>query len=118
MDYILLDQTQQPGKNGVTMHRLTFFCVDDQTIWEMTCDNTYDNFKRSGWDHVCGNEHSYGLYANLKRTKRFTREKVPIVSADSPAEIVIRFEDRQQALRIVEQLVNPAPNRFRELFNG
>ena len=117
MEYVLVDQDQRPGRNGVTMWRLTFYCLDDRTLWEMTVDPTYDNFKRSGWDHVVRDSDSYGVYTDLKRTRRKTREGTPIVSADSAARLTVRLEDRQQALRLVEaNETPPAPNTFRELF--
>jgi hypothetical protein len=117
MDYVLVDQDQRPGRNAVTMWRLTFYCVDDATLWEMTVDPTYDNFKRSGWDHVVRDENSYGVYADLKRTGRHTREGTPIVSADSPARITYRCQDRQEALRLVEANEHP-PSTWQELFRG
>ena len=115
MDYILVDQNQRPGRNGVTMWRLTFYCIDDHSLWEMTVDPTYDNFKRSGWDHIVRDENSYGVYSDLKRTQRKTAEGIPIVSADSAARIVYRCQNQQEALRLVELNEHP-PTPFQELF--
>ena len=117
MEYVLVEQNSRPGRNAVTMWRLTFYCVDDGTLWEMTVDPTYDNFKRSGWDHVVRDENSYGVYSDLKRTRRKTREGTPIVSADSPARLIHRLEDQQQALRLVEANEHP-PTRWQEMFGG
>ena len=118
MEYILFKQTQRPGKNGTTMWRLTFYCIDDGTEWEMTCDNTYKNFKRSGWDQVCHNDDSYGVYSNLKRTDRRTREGVAIVSADSRAQLVYRCCDQAEALQLIEADLNlRTPTNFGQLFD-
>ena len=118
MEYVLVEQLEQPGRNAVTMWRLTFYCIDDGTLWEMTVDPTYDNFKRSGWDRVVRDPDSYGVYQDLKRTQRCTREGTPIVTADSPARIIYRCQDREEALRLVRAAETPgAPNRFRELFH-
>jgi hypothetical protein len=114
-EYVLVDQDQRPGRNGVDMWRLTFYCLDDKTLWEMTVDPTYDNFKRSGWDRVVRDPNSYGIYTHLKRTKRKTREGTPIVSADSPAWQTQALDNQQQALRLVELNENP-PTPFQELF--
>ena len=119
MEYILFKQTQRPGKNGTTMWRLTFYCIDDGTEWEMTCDNTYKNFKRSGWDQVCHNDDSYGVYSDLKRTDRRTREGVAIVSADSRARLVYRCRDQAEAFKLIEADLNlRAPTNFKELFDA
>ena len=118
MEYILFKQTQQPGKNGTTMWRLTFYCIDDGTEWEMTCDNTYKNFKSRGWDRVCHADDSYGVYSELKRTDRKTRDGIPIVSADSRAKLVYRCVDQDEAFQLIEaDLELKAPTNFRELFN-
>jgi hypothetical protein len=119
MEYILFKQEQRPGKNGVTMWRLSFYCIDDGTEWEMTCDSTYRNFKRSGWNQVCTADDSYGVYSDLKRTDRKTREGVPIVSADSRAKLVYRCRDQQEAFKLIEaDLDTRTPSNFKELFNG
>tara|TARA_B110000503_G_scaffold136042_1_gene217700 strand:+ start:932 stop:1288 length:357 start_codon:yes stop_codon:yes gene_type:complete len=117
MEYILIKQEQSPGRNGTTVWRLTFYCIDDGTEWEMLCDNTYDNFKRSGWNHVCQNDDSYGVYANLKRTDRKTRAGIPIVNADSRAQLIYRCQDQAEALALVAaDLEGRAPTNFRDLF--
>jgi len=117
MEYILFRQDQQPGKNGTTMWRLTFYCIDDGTEWEMTCDNTFKNFKRSGWDQVCHSDDSWGVYSDLKRTDRRTREGAAVASADSRARLVYRCEDQAEALRLIEaDLILQTPNQFGQLF--
>ena len=116
MEYVLVEQNSRPGRNAVTMWRLTFYCLDDKTLWEMTVDPTYDNFKRSGWDRVVRDENSYGVYTDLKRTRRKTRDGTPIVSADSLAHRIQPL-DQQEALRLVQANENP-PSRWQELFGG
>jgi hypothetical protein len=119
MEYILFKQEQRPGKNGVTMWRLTFYCIDDGTEWEMTCDNTYKNFRRNGWDHVCTADDSWGVYSNLRRTDRKTKSGVPIVSADSRACLVYRCRDQAQALQLIEADLNTrTPNTFQDIFHA
>lgn len=117
MEYILFRQQEQPGKNGTTMWRLTFYCIDDGTEWEMTCDNTYKNFRRAGWDRVCHNSDSYGVYSDLRRTDRKTREGVPIVSADSRAKLIYRCADQEEAFALIEADLNTrTPTNFQDLF--
>jgi hypothetical protein len=117
MEYILFKQEERPGRNGTTMWRLTFYCIDDGTEWEMTCDNTYKNFRKSGWDHVCTSDDSYGVYKDLRRSDRKTRSGVPILTADSPAKIVYRCADQQEAFQLIEaDLDGRGPNTFRDIF--
>jgi hypothetical protein len=119
MEYILFKQDQRPGKNGTTMWRLTFYCIDDGTEWEMTCDNTFKNFKRSGWDRVCHADDSWGVYSALKRTDRRTREGTPVLSADSRAQLIYRCVDQAEALRLIEaDLELRTPNQFGQLFDS
>lgn len=119
MEYILFKQTEQPGKNGVTMWRLTFYCIDDGTEWEMTCDTTYKNFKRSGWNHVCAADDSYGVYSNLKRIERRTKDGVAVVSADSRARLVYRCQNQQEAFDLIQaDLDTKTPTNFKELFHA
>ena len=119
MRYILIQQQQRPGRNGTTVWRLTFYCVQDGTEWEMLCDNTYDNFNRSGWKDVCHNDDSWGVYEDLKRTDRRTRAGVPIVSADSKAKLFWRCTDQAEALALVAlDLETRANTNFKELFTA
>jgi len=119
MEYILFKQDERPGKNGTTMWRLTFYCIDDGTEWEMTCDNTFKNFKRSGWDRVCHADDSWGVYSALKRTDRKTREGTPVLSADSKAQLIYRCVDQAEALKLIEaDLELRTPNQFGQLFDS
>jgi len=103
MEYILIDLQQQPSRlNSVTMWRLTFYCLDDGTVHEMTVDNSYVNFKRQGWDHVVTDPRPYGVYKDLKRTKRMTKKGVAVVSADSRAKCIVELDDQATALKLVE----------------
>jgi hypothetical protein len=120
MEYILIDLDQQPSRlNGVRMWRLTFYCLDDGTVWEMTVDNSYVNFKRSGWDHVVEDPHPYGVYRDLQRTQRLTARGIPVVSADSRAKCILELEDQNTALELVEidQIMMRRPgNNFHVMF--
>jgi hypothetical protein len=105
-EYILIDITEQPSKNGVTMWRLTFQCVGDNEIVEMTVDPTYRNFRKQGWDHVVRHECPWGVYTGLRRTARTTRTGVTVVSADSLASITHRCESHEQALELAQASLN------------
>lgn len=103
MEYILIDLVQQPSRlNGVRMWRLTFYCLDDGTVHEMTVDSSYDNFRRKGWDHVVTDPRPYGVYRDLKRTDRQTRSGLQVVSADSRAKCIVELEDQETALQLME----------------
>ena len=118
--YILIDCTEQPShRNGVTMWRLTFQGFISNDIVEMTVDNTYRNFRRSGWEHVVKNACPWGVYNTLQRTDKITRRGVTVVSADSPAEIIYRCADHAEALALAEASLrhNSPVERFEQLFN-
>lgn len=110
MEYILTDMTAQPGRHGVTLWRFRFYSLADGTLWEMTTDATYRNFRRSGWQLVTEQPDPWGAYQNLQRTQRRTREGLGVITADSPAQIVWRAQDRAQALAVItarEQELHP-----------
>lgn len=115
--YILVERNSQPSRNGVTMWRLTFYCLDDGSLWEMTVDPTYKNFRRSGWDHIVESECPWGVYTGLRRTRRITRTNMPVLTADGLPELIYRCEDQAQARALIElneQEINPTP--FERLF--
>lgn len=122
MDYILVeleefDSRLNPGTRG---WRLTFYCVEDGTFWEMTVDKTFQNFRRRGWNHVVSDPSPWASYADLQRTDKMATSGFPIVSADSPARVNHRFESRDQALAVVEldhRQRHPEPTTFRSLFD-
>ena len=117
-EYILINRTEQPGKNGVRMWRLTFQRISDNQIVEMTVDPTYNNFRKKGWDHVVEDDNPWGVYQNLRETKRFTNQGIPVVNADSPARIIYRCENQEQALQLAEASLNhnSPGERFGSLF--
>ena len=118
-EYILVDREERPGMNGVRMWRLTFQRISDNVVVEMTVDATYRNFRKKGWDHVVESECPWGVYHNLKQTTRTTRQGTPVVSADSPAEIIYRCSGQEQALELAEASLNhnSPGDRFRGLFD-
>ena len=117
--YILVDRQQQPSRlNGVQMWRLTFYCLDDGTTWDMTVDSSYRNFKRQGWDHVVEDPRPWGVYQGLRRTDRVTRDNRPVLTADGQAELIYRCEDQDEADQLVllnEQEIRPTP--FERMFD-
>lgn len=125
MQYILFLIKEQPGRNGVTMWRLSFYCPDDHTVWQMTVDPTYRNFKRSGWDRVVRDPNPWGTYLDLKRTTKQTADHVSVASADTPARLDIRARDQAEVIRAVDQLMQERdaqraapPTTFGQLFEA
>jgi hypothetical protein len=120
MKYILIDRQQQPSQlNGVTMWRLTFYCVDDGTYHEMTVDNSYTNFRRSGWDHVVQDDCPWGVYRDLRRTARRTKRGMSVLTADSRAKCTLELDSQDQALDLVQldQDQRRGGNTFGDLFD-
>jgi len=118
MEYILIDINQQPSRlNSVTMWRLTFYCLTDQTYHEMTVDSSYSNFKRSGWNLVVTDERPWGVYRDLRRTPRKTKRGLNVVTADSRAKCVLELDDQDLAIALVELDQSQGINTFRDLFS-
>jgi hypothetical protein len=117
-EYILIDREERPGKNNVRFWRLTFQRISDNVVVEMTVDATYRNFRKKGWDHVVESECPWGVYHNLKQTTRTTKSGTPVVSADSPAEIIYRCRDHEEALQLAQASLNhnSPGDRFQSLF--
>jgi hypothetical protein len=121
MKYILIDIDESQSRlNSVTMWRLSFYCVDDGTFHEMTVDSSYTNFKKSGWNHVVHHPCPWGVYLDLKRTDRKTRQKTPVVSADSRVNISMQCEDLAEAQALVELDIaqRGQTSQFHELFSN
>lgn len=117
-EWILIDRESKPGRNGVTMTRLTFQNIEDNEIAEMTLDNTYTNYKKSGWDHVAEDECPWGVYTDLRKTTRKTRTGVPVLTADSKANIIYRCENHEEALEMAQASIDMdrTPRPFDQLF--
>ena len=116
--YILINITQQPGMNGVTMWRLTFQGMMSNDTVEMTVDPSYRNFRGQGWEQVVSNPCPWGVYDDLKRTGETTRAGRPVVSADSLAQVIERLQSQEQACELAVDSRNwDSPGaRFQALF--
>lgn len=121
-EYVLVERTSRRGRNGVTFWRFTFYCLADGLFYETTVDNTYDNFRKSGWDHLAEDQSPYGIYTGLTRTQRTTREGFPVITADSRPRLTSRCEDYDEAMKIVceHQGVSfpGSRNQYQELFHA
>jgi hypothetical protein len=119
-EYILVNIESGRSKlNGGNFWRLTFHGLDDGLTYEMTVDPAYNNFKRSGWNHVVSDEYPFGVYAGLKRTRKKTNRGVPIVSADGRARIIYRCADDRELAELVQaniQSFQKPSTTFQELF--
>ena len=121
-EYILVNIDQSRSQlNGGNYWRLTFVSLADGTTHEMTVDPTYNNFKKSGWDHVVADPYPFGIYTGLKRTQKQTSRGIPVVSADGPARLIYRCLDDEELARLVEANADsfrPAPSTFGSLFDA
>lgn len=117
-EYILVERHSRPGKNGVTMWRFTWYCLEDGLLYETTVDNTYANFRRRGWDHLATDPRPWGVYTGLRRTSRTTREGLPVITADSAFSLEHRCDSQAQAIEIVACHCGQTgrSNQFEELF--
>ena len=121
MEYILVNIEESTSHlNGGRYWRLTFQSLDDGTQHEMTVDPTYNNFKKSGWDHVVADPYPYGIYTGLRRTKKTTSRGIPVVSADGTARLIYRCADDAELARLVEANTasfNKPSTQFGQLFD-
>lgn len=102
-EYILVERTSQRSvQNGVTMWRLTFYCIQDGAVLEMTVDPTYRNFRGQGWDHVVESDQPWGVYTGLRRTQRHTRAGSAVLTADRAAELIYRCRDQLEAVELMQ----------------
>ena len=102
MKYILIGKTAEHSRlNDCPMWRITWYCVDDRTIWEMTVDETYRNW--SQWrDFVTGN--TWGIYTNIKRTAKTTRAGMQVATADRRPDLVEPLASQDDAHELVQQV--------------
>ena len=121
-EYILVNIEESTSHlNGGRYWRLTFVSIDDGTQHEMTVDPTYNNFKKSGWDHVVADPNPYGVYEGLRRTRKQTKKGIPVVSADGTARLIYRCENDAELARLVEANTasfNKPSTNFGELFDA
>ena len=122
MEYILVNIEESISHlNGGRYWRLTFQSLDDGTQHEMTVDPTYNNFKKSGWDHVVADPYPYGVYEGLKRTQKQTNRGMSVVSADGPARLIYRCADDAELAQLVAANTasfNPPSTQFGQLFDA
>lgn len=118
-EWILIDIDSAQGRNGVTYWRLTFQRLSDNLLAEMTVDVTYTNFKRSGWDHVVEHDCPWGVYQGLKLTKRTTRAGLPVLTADTPADIIYRCTSHLEACELAQASIAASNqrNNFSTIFS-
>ena len=122
MEYILVNIEESTSHlNGGRYWRLTFQSIQDGTQHEMTVDPTYNNFKKSGWDHVVADPYPYGVYEGLRRTQKQTNRGMSVVSADGPARLIYRCADDAELARLVEANTasfNQQTTNFGQLFDA
>ena len=118
--YLLVDITEEISRlNGSTCWHITFLDLDDYSTWEMFVDSCYRNFSRSNWDQVVYAENPYGIYSNLKRSKKTSKRGNGILNADSHPEMDIQVASYEDVIKIIEGLVADVKKdtgKFRELF--
>lgn len=99
-EYLLVDRQQHPGRNHVIMWRYTWYCLEDGLFYETTVDRTFRNWARSGWQELSTDPAPWGIYTNLRRTRKVTREGMPVITADSHPRLHSRTT-RDEAIEIV-----------------
>lgn len=101
------------------MWRLTFQGMMSNDTVEMTVDPSYRNFRKKGWEQVVTNPCPWAVYDNLTRTGETTRGGVPVVSADSLAQVIERLESQEQACELAVNSRNwDSPSeRYHKLFS-
>jgi hypothetical protein len=106
MEYALVNNEVFTKPNGTQMWRLTWICLTDMTHWEMTVDENFDNYTSKGWRHIVNSHQPWGIYTNLRRTKKFNKQGVPILTADARPELLIPINTQDLAIDIIMELNN------------
>ena len=88
------------------MWRMTWYCIDDNTVWEMTVDESYRNWEH--WRSFVA-QPTWGIYEGLRRTGKTTREGVAVVTADRRPQLSEPMEDQDSAHDLIREC-----NRYHE----
>jgi hypothetical protein len=101
MKYILAGVTPSFSQlNQCPMWRITWYCVDDDSIWEMTVDQSYRNWNH--WQPFVTTP-TWGVYSGLRRTSKTTRRGRPVVTADRCPQLVEPYQDQAEAHDVITQ---------------
>jgi hypothetical protein len=101
-EYILLDITADLSRlNNSRMWRISWYCVTDNTQWEMIVDESYANFRRSHWDRIVDSDQPWGLYTGLRRTTKKTTSGAAILNADSRPQTIITTTQHEAVISAV-----------------
>ena len=119
MQYLLVGRQSRPGRSGRTMWRFTWYSLDDGQLWETTVDDSYRNWRRCHWAALAAEEEPWGCYTGLTRTQRFTREGLPVITADSRPRLDTRLT-MDLCLQVIEQdQKNRSPQaQYHQLFES
>jgi hypothetical protein len=102
MKYVLVNRERFTSQlNGTAMWRLTWVCLDDMSVWEMTVDSSMDNYLKRGWRGIVNDDRPWGVYTGLKRTGRTNKHGTPILTADSRPERIIPIESQDLACDVI-----------------
>lgn len=81
--YVLVGIEETWSKmNQCPMYRIHWYCENDDSLWEMTVDESYRNFQ-DRWGDFVREPLLWGRYSGLKRTAKKTLKGHRVVTADS-----------------------------------
>jgi hypothetical protein len=107
--YVLVNKTRHHShKNGGYYYRLEFLDTETGELLETLVDELYDNYQH--WKSVIESATSYGIYENLKLTKRTTKAGVRVISADSTPLLVHKLS-RDEVQQVLESVLNELQHR-------
>ena len=110
MQYILIGKNSEHSiHNDCPMWRLTWYCIDDGSLWEMTVDETFRNWPH--WRNFVTNK-TWGIYTAIRRTKRLSRSNLRVASADSRPELVESLASQAQAHDLAQKVADYHSNQM------
>ena len=90
-EYILSDITCRNGRlNQSLIYDLTFIDLELQ-VYVMIVDTSYRNYSK--WQHIIDTE-SFGAYTGLRRTNAINQDRLPVLDADFPGQLVTHLTQR------------------------
>lgn len=101
-ELILADVTTKMGHlNESYIHDVTLLDVETLEIYTCVVDESYRNYRRSGWDEILSEPIKYGLYGGLLKTQKKNNEGFSVISADSHPQLIEPLT-AEQVMQIIE----------------
>ena len=101
-DLLLADVTTKRGHlNDSYIHDVTLVDIETLELYTCVVDESYNNYRRSGWDEILARPVKLGLYGNLRATERKNNEGFRVISADSRPQLIEALSETEM-MQVIE----------------